>query len=453
MKRPDVDQFRVLEKQWLGADGKKRLELADQLMKLNPARAGYLLEITYQPWVVRQYAHQHHARPDGVRADFTDTVCWQPVLVLPAGKTTAVQFDLNDSVTRFQILVAGHSLDGRLGSATQEFASKLPFSLHPKLPAEISSADKLIVPLTLANDTEQARQVTVTAKTDGLKVKGNTQVNSKLAALMRTRLLFDLEPLTVEGIATLRFFGRCDPSGSDAVEKKIRIVPDGFPYDKAVSDLLEGNSLNLVTLPQRRDLWVPGTLKLQAQVFPSTLADLQQGLEGMLREPGGCFEQTSSSNYPNVLILSYLKEAKQVQPELEKQAHGLLTRGYARLVGFECNNREQAPPKWGYEWFGGNAPPHQALTAYGLLQFLDTAKVHPVDAAMVERTKQFLLKQRDGNGGFKQRQGGYDAFGSSPQELTDAYILWALTESGASKDLRKELDVQQAAARRARIPI
>ena len=42
-------------------------------------------------------------------------------------------------------------------------------------------------------------------------------------------------------------------------------------------------------------------------VYPSTLADLQKGLEGMLREPGGCFEQTSTSNYPNLLILDYLK--------------------------------------------------------------------------------------------------------------------------------------------------
>ena len=406
-------------------------------MKLDPNRAAQLLEITYQPWVVRQYAHQHQAPARWrSRLDFTDTVCWQPVLVLPAGKTTEVQFDLNDSVTRFQILVTGCSSDGRLGSATKEFASKLPFSLHPKLPAEISSADKLIVPLTLANDTDQARQVTITAQTDGLKVQGDAKVNRKLAAQSRSRTLFNLEPVLVDGIATLRFFGRCDPFGIDAVEKKVRIVPDGFPYENAASDLLEGNSLNTITLPQRRDQWVAGTLRLQAQVFPSTLADLQQGLEGMLREPYGCFEQTSSSNYPNVLILSYLKEANQVQPEIEKRAHDLLTRGYARLVGFECNNPQQTPPKWGYEWFGGNTPPHQALTAYGLLQFLDTAKVHPVDADMVGAPDPAVLAEASATAtaasSKRARVASMPSATRSP-ELTDAYILWALTEAGCQR--------------------
>jgi len=27
-------------------------------------------------------------------------------------------------------------------------------------------------------------------------------------------------------------------------------------------------------------------------------------LDGMLREPNGCFEQTSSTNYPNIMVLS-----------------------------------------------------------------------------------------------------------------------------------------------------
>ena len=60
------------------------------------------------------------------------------------------------------------------------------------------------------------------------------------------------------------------------------------------------------------------------QVYPSTLADLQKGLESLLREPNGCFEQTSTSNYPNLLILDYLKESNQAKPEVERRARELL---------------------------------------------------------------------------------------------------------------------------------
>ena len=40
----------------------------------------------------------------------------------------------------------------------------------------------------------------------------------------------------------------------------------------------------------------------------------------MLREPSGCFEQTSSSTYPNVFILKYLREAGKSNPDIEKSA-------------------------------------------------------------------------------------------------------------------------------------
>ena len=53
--------------------------------------------------------------------------------------------------------------------------------------------------------------------------------------------------------------------------------------------------MNEIVLPET---WCPGTLKCRVQVYPSTLADLQKGLEALLREPDGCFEQTSTSNYP-----------------------------------------------------------------------------------------------------------------------------------------------------------
>jgi len=159
----------------------------------------------------------------------------------------------------------------------------------------------------------------------------------------------------------------------------------------------------------------------------------------MLREPGGCFEQSSSSNYPNVLILSYLKETDQALPEVEKRARGMLTNGYNKLTSFECKLPQDQAKRRGYEWFGGVAPPHEALTAYGLLEFRDMATVHPVDQAMVDRTRQYLLSQRDGKGGFKRNPQTLDTFGRAPQHITNAYIVWALTEAGGNDNLDAEL--------------
>src|SRR5262249_3253657 len=164
---------------------------------------------------------------------------------------------------------------------------------------------------------------------------------------------------------------------------------------------------------------------------------LQKGLESLLREPCGCFEQTSSSNYPNVVILNYLKESDQAKPEIQRRARDLLASGYQKLISFECveqskNRRE------GYEWFGGTAPAHEALTAYGLLQFRDMARVYDVDMKMVERTKTYLMSRKDGKGGFLRNPRALDHFGHAPENITNAYIVWAITESSKDDDVGNE---------------
>ena len=72
-----------------------------------------------------------------------------------------------------------------------------------------------------------------------------------------------------------------------------------------------------------------------------------------------------------------------VVPEVAARARQLLDRGYGKLTAFECQKPGNTG-KQGYEWFGGAAPAHEALTAYGLMEFVDMAKVHDVDPQLIE---------------------------------------------------------------------
>src|SRR5262249_10102725 len=148
----------------------------------------------------------------------------------------------------------------------------------------------------------------------------------------RLRKVFSLRPALQEGTAELTFAGKAD-AFRDAVREKVRVVPDGFPVAGSYSDLLEGSATHKVVLP--RD-WIKGTLHCRVDVYPSTLADLQKGLAGLPRDPYGCFEQASTANYPNTLILSYLRETDQANPAMEKQARQKLAAGYQRLTSYEC---------------------------------------------------------------------------------------------------------------------
>jgi hypothetical protein len=391
------------------------------------------------PLVLREYAHQHEGEPANLRTDFSETLYWNPVLVLPNGKNE-VSFDLCDSLTTFQISVSAHTPDGRLGSATATLESRRPFSVEPKLPVEVTAGDVTDVPVTIANDTDAERSVSLTVVIHGLAFADQEQAHQqlRLGPNQRTRQVIRLSPAIAEGWASVRLEAKSAPFAVDAVERSFRVVPSGFPVTGSKSDLLEGSVKHDIPLPET---WFKGSLRCQVQVYPSILADLQGGLEGMLREPYGCFEQTSSSNYPNLLVLDYLRTRGLARADVESRARELLDRGYHRLITFECNSRTAPGGKEGYEWFGGNAPPHEGLTAFGLLEFRDMSRVFDVDAVMVERTRHFLLSRRDGQGGFVARRGRtFHGWGEAPPHIQDAYILWALTESQEPEDLSRELN-------------
>ena len=128
--------------------------------------------------------------------------------------------------------------------------------------------------------------------------------------------------------------------------------------------------------------------QLFVKVYPGVFSQVLEGVDGMLRMPGGCFEQTSSSAYPNMLVVDYIKKTHLASPALMMKAEQYLNVGYQRLLTFER-------PGGGFDWWGSGEPLIW-LSAYGLQEFNDMAKVYPIDRGVIDRTQDWLMKQQDG---------------------------------------------------------
>jgi alpha-2-macroglobulin-like protein len=369
--------------------------------------------------IIREYAHHRIAGKPGERRDFTETLYWNPMLVADADGRASVRFDLSDAVTAFRLTADAHD-GGRIGSGRAEIISRIPFNLDPKLPLEVNAGDRIDLPLAVVNDTKKPLPVELKLDCSNklVTLEGSPQRKLTLTAEQRGREYFVLNVTGEKGQCELKFSGKAGEL-TDKVSRPLRIVPPGFPKTASYSGQLSGPQELTVKLPER---WVPGSLDVSLNVFPSSFADIQKGLSGILQEPNGCFEQASTSNYPNVMTMQYIEQHGQSDPDLARRTKDLLKKGYARLTGYECKQR-------GYEWFGGD-PGHEALTAYGLMQFHDMQKVFAVDPAMIGRTAEWLMARRDGHGGFQRNPKALDSFGQAPPEVTDAYITWALSESG-----------------------
>ena len=54
-----------------------------------------------------------------------------------------------------------------------------------------------------------------------------------------------------------------------------------------------------------------GSVKFEAKVLSSSFASLVEAIEALIKDPYGCFEQTSMTTYPLVMGLGFLKVSEQ----------------------------------------------------------------------------------------------------------------------------------------------
>lgn len=371
---------------------------------------------------VREYSHKHVSTKANVREDFTETLYWQPMLITDSQGIATIRFDLSDSVTTFKVLADAHSNDGRIGTGGGELVSRIPLQIEPKLPIAVTNGDRIDLPVAVINATDDSLPVEVSIKTDSsLKLSSSKTLDWELTKQQRIRGYFSLDVAQGDNSseASIELTGTSS-NVSDAVRRKIKVSPNGYPHRESVSGVLNEKVDVLLPIPEDA---VPGSLAVTLKAYPSPLADLLAGVDSILQEPHGCFEQTSATNYPNTMALQYLRTNQLANPQTTRRAKSLLDKGYQKLVSFECS-------KLGYEWFGSD-PGHEALSAFGLLQFNDMAKIMKVDVAMIARTRKWLMDRRDGDGGFRRNPRHLHSW-SVKQKIVNAYILWAITESDAA---------------------
>jgi len=363
---------------------------------------------------------------DSERKDFRTTVYWNPSVITNEKGEATVSFTHNDGVSAFRITAEGFSGDGLLGRAEHVVSTILPLSLATKLPEFMGFEDKVRLPVTVYNETKQPMEATVRLSApDALVVEDGLTRTVAVQPGTAANVYYVVRSKGIEGELDLALrveSGRF----SDEVHHKLTVRRVGFPVHMSFSSQKQDQTINFAI----RDAELH-SIKARLTIYGHLVEDLYSATAAILRTPSGCFEQVSSSNYPNVLALQFLKHSGKRDPRFEAQATKLLKSGYDQLAAYEIKGG-------GFEWFG-HPPAHEGLTAYGLVQFLEMQNVfNGVDRKLVERTTQWLLSRRDGKGGFRQSSGKY-GFSAADNRVTNAYLTYALSEAGIT-DIKPEFE-------------
>jgi uncharacterized protein YfaS (alpha-2-macroglobulin family) len=361
-----------------------------------------------------------------VRSYFPEALYINPEIITDQNGNASIAIPLADSITTWRMAMMASTARGALGSGASSIKVFQDFFVDLDLPVTLTQGDRVSIPVAVYNYAAERGNVSLQLKAaDWFSLVND--VSGKTLAVDSGRVggsQFTLEAKRI-GKFKLTLAARMNGAANraDIVVREIEVVPDGREQNLVFNGRLETSVQHTLDFPAAS---IPDASTIFVRLYPGPLSQVIEGMDAILRMPGGCFEQTSSSTYPNILALDYMKRTKKLTPEVHAKAEGYIANGYQRLLTFEV-------PGGGFSWFG-NAPANKILTAYGLMEFYDMSKVHDVDPKVIQRTQQWLAAQQQADGSWKPdtsfiNEGATNRFNSDVLRIT-AYIAWALENSG-----------------------
>jgi len=361
-----------------------------------------------------------------VRSYFPEALYINPEIITDKDGRASITIPLADSITTWRMAMLASTRQGALGSATSSIKVFQDFFVDLDLPVTLTQGDQVSIPVGIYNYSNAHGDV-------GLKLQADEwfslvdDVAEKSVAVDSGRVGGSQFTLQANRIGKFKLTLSARMKGgaerADIVVREIEVIPNGREQSVVFNGRLESVAQHELHFPADS---IPEASKIFVRLYPGPLSQVIEGIDSILRMPGGCFEQTSSSTYPNVLALDYMKRTKKLTPEVHAKAEGYIANGYQRLLTFEV-------PGGGFSWFG-NAPANKILTAYGLMEFSDMSKVYDVDPKLILRTQQWLAMQQQADGSWKPdkefiNEGATNRYNSDVLRIT-AYLAWSLENTG-----------------------
>jgi A-macroglobulin TED domain/Alpha-2-macroglobulin family/Carboxypeptidase regulatory-like domain/MG2 domain/A-macroglobulin receptor binding domain/Alpha-2-macroglobulin bait region domain len=367
------------------------------------------------------------AEPDAhLRSYFPEALYINPEIITDRDGNANIAIPLADNITTWRMAMLASTRRGALGTATSSLKVFQDFFVDLDLPVTLTEGDQVTLPVAIYNYTSGKGEVRLQLKEDGWYSLVNDEAEKSLDvdAGKVGGSQFTLEARRIGKFKlTLSAQMQGQAKRADIVVREIEVLPNGRQQNFVFNGQLESAASHDLKFPAAS---IPGASRIFVRLYPGPLSQLMEGMDAILRMPGGCFEQTSSSTYPNILALDYMKRTKKLTPEVHGKAEGYIANGYQRLLTFEV-------PGGGFSWFG-QAPANKILTAYGLMEFYDMSKVYQVDPRLIPRTQQWLASQQQADGSWKPdsnfiNEGATNRYNSDVLRIT-TYIAWSLEHTG-----------------------
>lgn len=361
-----------------------------------------------------------------VRSYFPEALYINPEIITDREGRASIVIPMADSITTWRLAMIASTLHGALGTATSSLKVFQDFFVDLDLPVTLTHGDRVSIPVAIYNYSGALGDVTLRLQSDDWFSLVDDQAE-KSVSVESSRVGGSQFTLEARRIGKFKLTLSAQMKGSseraDIVVREVEVIPNGREQNLIFNGRLENSVQHELNFPPTS---IAEASKIFVRLYPGPMSQVVEGMDSILRMPNGCFEQTSSSTYPNVLALDYMKRTKKLTPEIHAKAEGYIANGYQRLLTFEV-------PGGGFSWFG-QAPANKILTAYGLMEFSDMSKIYDVDSRLIARTQQWLAAEQQKDGSWKPdtqfiNEGATNRYNTDVLRIT-AYIAWSLKNTG-----------------------
>lgn len=382
-----------------------------------------------------------------IRQYFPETWIFMDDVVGPDGKFH-LDTNLPDTITTWVVQAVGISNQTGLGVARplniQAFKN---FFVSLRLPYSVQRGEQISVIATVFNygdiefrvkvKLEESKEFCTNAPTGQKSAVLNLNVKENDAGSVTFPIIpIKLGKVSIKVIATAEilddglFLGEIiGPTAFDTVVRSILVVPEGverrithsflldpqgvlrdeapgkvntsapstgIKHDRVVNNGMQVDSVFL-KVPSRA---IPGSLKAVLSltgnlIGPVVTTLITGGLESLLHMPMGCGEQTMIFLAPNVYVMQYLLETRQVTADIESKAYRMIQSGYQRALNYRRKDRS-------FSAFGEHRPGSTWLTAFVARVLCAAQKFDGVeiDQALICDSVSWLLENQRQDGAF-----------------------------------------------------
>jgi 5-hydroxyisourate hydrolase-like protein (transthyretin family) len=223
------------------------------------------------------------AEPPRLRQYFPETLYFDPQVITDESGRASLDIPLADSITTWRLSVTASSQRGELGANSAGIRVFQDFFVDLDLPVALTQNDEISIPVAVYNYLPQSQKVRLQIeKQSWFQLQDNEEKTLTIASNDIDVVYFRIKASQF-GMQKLKVTAIGDKM-SDAIQREIRVYPDGKLTEFTASNWLKGDTQQVVDIPA---VAIPGASRIEVKIYPSIVAQAVNGLDGMLRMPFG----------------------------------------------------------------------------------------------------------------------------------------------------------------------